>query len=146
MMKYVLTWLVLAAVFVIVIGGANWPGLHRMTVRGVSGQATVIELHPEFHNTVRYEYHVAGQTFQGQMQSWKPNPDLQQLSVGQPLVIYYDPEYPEKSVLGNPKPMLENETISVMLAATISPTFIVLAWSWRSSRKYANQRVNTQAV
>jgi hypothetical protein len=145
-MKYMLTWFALTVVFTIGIGSLNWPAYHRMAVRGISGQATVIELHPEFHNTVRYEYRVAGQTFRGQMQSWGPNPELRQLSVGQPLVIYYDSEHPETSVLGDPRPMLKNETVSVALAALLFPTFIVLVWAWRTSRKHANQRVTTQAA
>jgi len=145
-MRYVLTWLLLAAVFAIGIGSLNWPAYHRMALQGVLGQATVIELHPEFHNTVRYEYCVAGRTFRGQMQSWGPNPELQQLSVGQPLVIYYNPEHPEASVLGDPKPILKNETQSVALAALLFPTFIVLVWAWRSSRKHESGRVTTQAA
>lgn len=144
-MKYMLTWFVLAVVLTIGIGSLNWPVYHRMTMKGISGQATVIELRPEFHNTVRYEYRVAGQTFRGQMQSWGPNPELQQLSVGHPLVIYYDSEHPEVSVLGDPRPMLKNETVSVVLTALLTPTFIVLVWARRASREHANQRVNTQA-
>jgi hypothetical protein len=117
-----------------------------MSTQGVLGHATVTALHPEFHNTVSYEYRVAGQTFHGQMQSWKPNPELQELTVGQALVIYYDLEHPEKSVLGDPKPMLENETISVGLAGILFPTFIVLIWARKASRKHAEHRADTEPV
>jgi hypothetical protein len=140
-MKYVITWLVLAALFAVALGSINLRDYHRFLAQGVLGHATVTSLHPEFHNTVRYEYRVAGQTFHGQMQSWSPNPELQQLSVGQTLVIYYDPGHPEQSVLGDPKPMLENETISVGLAAILVPAFIVLAWARRTSRKHAARKL-----
>lgn len=143
-MKYALTWLVLAIVAAIGIGSLNWRSYRRMAARGVSTQATVIELLPQTHDTLRYEYHLAGRAFQGQMQSWPPNPPLGQLRIGQSLVIYYDPEHPEESVLGDPKPMLKNETISVALAAILFPTFLVVGWAWRTSRKHANQRVSTQ--
>ena len=145
-MRYVLTWLVLSAAVAIGIGSLNWTSYRRMAARRVSGQATVIELLPNIHNTLRYEYQVAGRTFQGQMQSWPPNPPLGQLGVGQPLVIYYDPEHPEQSVLGDPTPMLKNETMSVGLAAILFPTLLVAAWAWRTSRKYANQKVSAQAA
>ncbi len=136
-MRYILTWLVLAVVIAVGIGSLNWLSYRSMETRGVSGQGTVIELLPKIHNTVRYEYHVRGQSFEGRMQAWRPNPPLEQLSVGQSLVIYYDPEHPEKSVLGDPKGMIENETISVALATIIFSTFLVVAWA-RASRKHAH--------
>ena len=111
-MKYVITWLTLAVVTAVGIGSLNWPAYRRMVARGVSGKATVVELLPKNHNAVRYEYRVADHSFEGQMQSWQPNPRFAQLSVGQPLVIYYDPQHPAESVLGDPKPMLQNETIT----------------------------------
>src|SRR6266487_1811574 len=125
-MKYALTWLIVAVAVAIGIGSLNWRSYRRMAGPGVSGQGTVIELRPKIHNTLRYEYHVAGRAFEGQMQSWPPNPPLEQLSVGQSLVIYYDPEHPEESVLGDPKPILKNETISIVLAAVGVPTFLVV--------------------
>jgi hypothetical protein len=112
-------------------------------VRGVTGQAIVVELLPKNHNTLRYEYQVAGRTFQGRMQSWQPNPPLEQLSVGQPLVVYYDSEHPEESVLGDPKPIFKNEMISIALAAVGFPTFLVVVWAWRTSRNRANHRVSS---
>ncbi len=145
-MRYVITWLVLAVVIAIGVGSLTLLSYRRMAVRGASGQATVIELLPQIHNTVRYEYHVAGRTFQGQMQSWSPNPSLEQLAVGQSVFIYYDPEHPEASVLGDPKPMLKNETISVALAAFVVPTFLVAAWVWRVSRKHEDQGVINKAA
>ena len=145
-MRYAITWLVLAVVAAIGIGSLNWPAYRRLAVQGVSGEATVVELLPKIHNTVRYEYHFAGRTFQGQMQSWQPNPPSEQLSVGQPVIIYYDPQHPEESVLGDPKPMLKNEMVFIALAALIFPTFIVVVWAWRTPRHRAKQSITTQAA
>jgi hypothetical protein len=145
-MRYAIAWLALAAVVAIGIGSLNWPEYRRMAVRGISGHAIVVELLPKIHNSVRYEYYVAGRTLQGQMQSWQPNPPLEQLSVGQPLVIYYNPERPEESVLGDPRPILKNETVSIALAALGIPTFIVLVWAWRTSRHRVKQSITTQAA
>jgi uncharacterized protein DUF3592 len=122
-MKYVITWLGLAIVIAIGIGSLNWPTYRRIAARGVSTQAMAVELFPEIHNTVRYRYAVGGQAFEAQMQPWQPNPPLEQLSVGRSLVIYYDPQHPEASVLGDPKPILRNETISILLADFGVPTF-----------------------
>ncbi len=133
-MRYAITWCLLAATFVFGFGRLNWASFHRLTVQGVSGQATVIELLPKIHNTLRYEYHIAGHTFHGQMQSWPPNPPLEQLAVGQSVVIVYDPEHPENSALGDPHPMLENETISIAFIAIVFPTAIVIRWALIASR------------
>ena len=145
-MRYLIAWLALAVVVGIGIGNLNWPNYRRMVVRGVSGQATVVELLPKIHNTVRYEYRVARQSFQGQMQSWQPNPPLEQLRVGEPLVIYYDPGHPEDSVLGDPRSMLRNETISIALAAVGLPTLLIVGWAWRSSRKHEGHDLTEQAA
>jgi hypothetical protein len=99
------------------------------------GQGVVLELLPKIHNTVRYEYLVGGRKIEGQTQSSPPNSPLGQLKIGQSLIVCYDPEYPENSVLGYPKPILINEIVSVLLAATLGPTFIVTAWVWRRSRR-----------
>ncbi len=122
------------------IGSLNWPVYRRIATRGVAAGGTVIELLPNIHDTVRYEYRVGGKMFEGQMQSWPPNAPLEQLRTGQSLVVYYDPQHPEVSVLGDPKPMLKNETISVALAALVVPTFLVGVWAWRASRNRADQR------
>ena len=130
--KYVLLWLMVAAI-IVGIGSLNCPSLFRLVTRGVSSQGTVIALTPELHNTVRYEYHVAGEVITGQNQCWPPNPPLERLSVGQSVAIYYDPRNPKDSVLGNPKPMLENEIGSVLVAAVMIPTLITFAFAgwWR---------------
>jgi hypothetical protein len=132
-MKYAITWLLLVVVIAVGVGAINWPSYRRMAARGVSAKATVLELLPSVHNSVRYQYEVGGQTFEGQMQSWQPNPPLEHLVVGQPVVIFYDPQHPAASVLGEPKPILRNETISVLLAAFGVPTVAVLMWVWRAA-------------
>jgi hypothetical protein len=142
-MKYAIIWLVSAVVIACVIGSQNLPTFHRLAEKGVSEKATIVELLPQIHNTVRYEYQVAGQTFQGRMGSRQPNPPSEQLGVGQSVVIYYDPEHPEVSVLGDPKLMFSSETAPVMLAALIFPTFIVFVLAWR---EYEGKKVNSKAA
>ena len=138
-MRYAITWIVLAAGIAIGIGSVNWSFLNRIADRGVRSGANVIGFFPKTHNSLRYEYNVAGRSFQGQSQPSTPNPPAVQLAIGSAVVIYYDPEKPEDSVLGDPKPILLNETISILLAATIVPTFLVVVWAGRTSRKKAIQ-------
>jgi len=128
-MRYVIPWLVLAAVFAVGIGSLNWLTYYRLNARGVEAQAIVVELTPDAHGTVRVEYRVAGQAFREQMAPQEPNPPPGEIALGQALVVCYDPQQPESSVLGNPRPMLENETISVLLAALLFSTFVVVGWA-----------------
>lgn len=134
-MKYILVWLALSIALLVGLGRLNWPFYHRLTIHGVEGQGTVVELLPKIHGTLRYKYQVEGKTFEGQQQPWQPNPDLDRLRVGQSVVIYYDPAHPSDSVLGDPKPMLKNETISIAVAATIFPTMIIGSWRWQKRRR-----------
>jgi hypothetical protein len=131
-MKYAITWLALTVAIALGIGKLSWLEYRRLAVHGVRTQGLTIEILPMQHGTVRYEYHVDGRKFEGQTQPWPPNPEW--MSVGQTVVVYYDPEYPERSVLGDPRPILKNETISIALAALIGPTFIVLVWRFRRQK------------
>jgi len=145
-MRYVLTWVSLVVAVAIGFGSLNWWSYRRLADRGALTQATIIELMPKVHNTLRYEYHVAGRAFQGQMQSWPPNPTWDKLGIGQSVIIFYDPEHPETSVFGDPKPMLRNESISVALAAILFPTFLMAVWAWRTSRNHAEHSLNKRTA
>jgi len=124
-MKWAVLWLLLAVLFSVGVGSLNLPLLHRLVENGIRQEAIATKLTPEFHNTVRYEYQVKGTKFEGQTQSWRPNPPLSEIKVGQPLIIYYDPKNPSLSVLGDPTPMLTNEVVSVGMIAVAAPTVIV---------------------
>jgi hypothetical protein len=136
-MKYFLTWLALVAAVSMGLGSFNVPAFYRLTSRGVASPATVVEILPKIHNTVRYNYSIGGHSFHGSMQSWPPNPVIGELKVGQEVVIYYDREHPDNSALGAPNAMLENELASVILAALIVPTLIVLRIRWWIRRSRA---------
>jgi Protein of unknown function (DUF3592) len=139
-MKYATWWFVLAIAITAGIGSINLPTYRRLVVHGALGQATVLEVLPHDHNTLRYQYQVDGKRFRGQTQSWPPNPPLQQINLGQTVVIYYDPADPDVSVLGDPHGMLTNEIVSVGLAAIVLPTFLVIAWAGRQRISKAGRR------
>lgn len=130
--KYVIVWLVLALVFTVGVGCFNLPAFYKLSTLGVLGSATVTEVTPEYHNTLRYQYQVGGGTYQGRMQTWTPNPGLDQIKVGQQVVIYYDPKNPGLSVPGDPKRMLKNEILSVALVGLVFPSLIVGVWIHKS--------------
>jgi hypothetical protein len=112
-----------------------------MVLRYASTQAAVVELHPEFHGTARYEYHVGGRLFQGQTQPAAPNPPLAELRLGQSLVVFYDPEDPAKSVLGDPKLMLKTEPLSSIIATFCFLILVMITLAWRLSCYHTKQSI-----
>ena len=127
-LKYAVAWLVLMILFAALIGGLNWRTYWKLANRSVSVQGTVTQVLPEVHATVRYRYYVDGREYRGQTQPRPPNPALERLAEGATLTVWYDPEEPKISVLGVPSALLENETISVILAAVLFPTLILIVW------------------
>ncbi len=136
-MRYVFAWLALAVAVIVGFGSFNWLSYRRLALRGVRVGATVVELLPKDHNTMRYTYTVGGRSFTGKMQSRAPNPPLEQIQVTQSVVIYYDPEYPEISVAGDPVPILKNETITIALGVLMFPTLLVVVWAAKRTTRSA---------
>ena len=98
---------------------------------------------PNKFEILRYEYHVDGRTFQGEMTPWYPNPSFELLKAGQGLVIYYDPEHPERSVTGDPELFFSEETFTVEVYAVgfsiLFVVFLVLRKAFRIWRNRGKQ-------
>jgi hypothetical protein len=135
-LKYAVAWLVLSILFAALTGGLNWLTYWKLVHRSVSVPGTVIQVLPEMHATVRYRYHADGREYYGQAQPRQPNPPIERLAEGAMLTVWYDPEEPKISVIGLPSALLENETISVVSVAVLFPTFILLAWRYRTLSGY----------
>ena len=129
--EYGILWL-FAAVVIALLTGHNIPEYRRLAEFGVQATGTVTALTPQMHNTAGYKYSVTGREFQGSRGSWGPNPPLDEMHIGDQVVVYYDPRQPAVSVLGDPRPMLDNEITFVVLATLMMPTFIVLIMAFRN--------------
>ena len=133
--KHVRVWTVSAVVIAFLLWLINGPTFLRLTMHGAPASATAAEILPRTHATVRYTFLVADRRYEGRAQLWRPNPEINNVKVGDHLVAFYDPQNPEVSVLGYPKAMLENELGTIALAATIFPTFILFALRRHRSRR-----------
>jgi hypothetical protein len=137
---YLASWLVLAVLVATLMGSFNLRRYRAFVATGARADGVVIALTPENHNTVQYRYAVGGRGYEGQQTPWTPNPPTEELHIGQKVVVVYDPASPGTSVLGDPEPMLANETDTIVLGATVMPTVIVLSvcfGQWRARRKGA---------
>ena len=139
-MRYVAAWFVLAIMTALGLGSINWRFFHQIADRGVVTKGVVLELMPKIHDTIRYEFKAGGNTYAGRSSPWLPNPPVAEMKVGQAVIIYYDPLNPFHSVAGDPKPMLANETITVVLAALTVPILVVAACAKGISRFNAKRR------
>jgi hypothetical protein len=139
-LRYTAAWLALMMLFAMITGGFNWPTYWRLAHHSASVQGTVIQVLPKMHATAQYHYNVDGQEYQGQAQPRPPNPTIERLTDGATVTVWYDPEQPKMSVLGLPSGLLKNETISVLLTAILAPTFILLAWRYRTRQLVVRNR------
>jgi Protein of unknown function (DUF3592) len=74
----------------------------NLKTSGIPAKGTVISKEPENHQVVRYSYQVAQQTYGGIGHGGNGNPSFDSLSVGDSLLIFYDPASPSVSCLGYP--------------------------------------------
>jgi hypothetical protein len=129
-MQYAIIWMTLSCVTAISLAQIGWITYLRLVRQGIQTKGTVVQMFPESHALIKYEYEVGGRKFEGLTQSRPPNPPIRDLSIGQRLIVYYYPKDPAQSIIGSPHYQLRNETISIALVAIVLPTSIVLAWRY----------------
>src|SRR5919199_4250187 len=98
----VVVYLVLVAGFAFLLRSERWGALNSLAQHGTAVNATVLAIEPENHNTLLYSYEVGGKTYWGRGQIEDANVSSRILHVGDRLQILYDPQNPERSVLGDP--------------------------------------------
>jgi hypothetical protein len=139
---YVAAWACLAIASAVLMGMINLPLYWTLAKRGVPVTGSVMEITAKIHNTVRYQYVVAGQTYNGQARPFPPNAATQQQKEGAELSVYYDPQSPNRSVLGAPGLMLHNEIIFVISEAIFMSSsvlfffFFILLPNYRRNWSY----------
>ena len=124
---------VLAVGIVFVLGGINWLRFYQLANAGVATQGWVTAKEPQNHQNVHYAYSVGSQTYHGIGHAGFRNPEFGALKVGEQVIVFYLPMKPAVSCLGTPKDLLVNETISIGLAALLTPLFLIWASTRRSS-------------
>src|SRR5215475_10046603 len=113
--RYLIVWLLLtvgALVFGILV--LRWPIYHALAVDGVATRGKVAAKEPENHRFVRYSYVVGGIPYNGIGSAGFGNPEFEEISIGDEVIVYYNPETPQISFLGDPKHQLESITRGVV--------------------------------
>ena len=89
---------------------------------------------PNNHRTVHYSFEVDGKAHSG-AQEGGVSQDVPGFSSNcNGNVVFYLPDDPSVSCIGDPAPMFNNEVISIPLPMLTFPPFALLGWRWRSPR------------
>ncbi|CEO87885.1 DUF3592 domain-containing protein [Syntrophaceticus schinkii] len=124
----ILIWLILAIITFALLGTqiSRLPKYFKLTLTGVQTQGFIIKLEPTHHRAVYYSYEVGGRsytdTFGG---AGSGNPKFEDIKIGDPVLVYYLPENPSISGLGDPSYKFITESISVLTVSMVVPAIII---------------------
>ena len=134
-MLYTAIWLLSSAGFAAFgITYLNVPKFYRLAKDGMSIEGWVVAKEPLNHQTVRYSYVIGTQTNHGAGNAGNGNPPFDQLNIGDPVRVSFNPNSPSESYLGDPTSELSSLTRGVILIA-LFPTVVVFAYSIQRRKK-----------
>src|SRR6266478_3342657 len=123
-MLYTAIWLLSSAGFAAFgITYLNVPKFYRLAKDGISVDGRVVAKEPLNHQTVHYSYLVATQTYYGAGNAGNGNPPFDQLRIGDPVRVSFNPNNPSESYLGDPTSELNSLTRGAILIA-LFPTVV----------------------
>jgi hypothetical protein len=131
MKRFLLLWLVGAVLIAVGIGSISIPLLYSLVRRGVPTCGTVTGREPANHNSVHYFYEVDGKTYVGVQQGGAGGQSADYSTDCMGYVVYYLPQNPQRSCIGQPGPMLTNEIVPITLAMLSFPPIALFAWRRR---------------
>jgi len=136
--KYLVLYLTLAIAIALFLGSINWMTYYQLSKNGIGTKAVVMKTNCSNHMTFSYRFDFNGQSIESFGGDGYGNPSCDTLKPGDPVLIYYLPSQPEINVSGDPKERLNNETISIAMAALIFPALLVFAINrWAKKQKQA---------
>ena len=107
--------------FVYSIGylGLGQERLDALTNFGIQSRGKVVAKQPQEHRTVIYSYRVSDVDWTGVGRAGRGNPEFDELVVGQDVAVYYDPQNPADSILGDPRPLRDSGGIFLKQVAIV---------------------------
>lgn len=85
----------------------------------------------ETHNLIKYEYQVGSNTFTGGGYSGDIDKDFSQVGIGEKVKVFYSPDNPSFSSIGNPKSLFySNLRMSIFLS--LMPSLVVLGFKLKT--------------
>lgn len=100
--------------------------IQRFVDRGVRIRGKVISLNEEDHRLITYSYSVGNVTFEGSGNAGSGNPEFEEISIGDELIVFYDRQKPGDSILGFPQDDLVRAEQMVVVVAVLLPIFPII--------------------
>lgn len=123
----ILVWLALTVICSAVgFVALDWLKWHNLAEHGVEVEGRVVAKEPQNHRFIRYSYAVGGDTYSGAGSAGRGNPEFEQLSVGDQVKVFYDPDNPKESILGDPQEQATSITRGVLFLAIVGPLFALI--------------------
>jgi hypothetical protein len=97
----------------------DWSEYHHLARNAIKTVGHVTSKEPENHNFVRYSFRTDHRSFSGLGSAGGENPEFEQLEIGTQVNVYYDPQNPSLSFLGNPKQQAESATRGVIFTSLV---------------------------
>lgn len=101
----------------------NQDDIQQFTEKGIAVYGKVTSKEPDNHQVVRYSYNVGDRRYTGAGNAGRGNPNFDQIQIGQQIIVYYDSENPEKSILGYPQYYASTNHIGVLFVTIFFPVF-----------------------
>lgn len=93
----------------------------HMAKVGVLAEGTVIGKDRENHATITYAYVIRGSEYRGTGHNIGNFSSIDQVQLGDRFAIYYDPDKPEMSVLGDPRDDLASQYTGILFLTIALP-------------------------
>jgi hypothetical protein len=107
------------------LGQRNLKKYRNLAENGMKSEiANVASKEPNNHEFVRYNYQVNSVEYSGTGSSGNGNPKFVQLEVGDKVMVFYDQNSPDTSILGNPKLWLKQEEEFVFYGSLVMAIFL----------------------
>lgn len=143
-------WLGITCIFALFATSKLDPGKYRgLASKGVAVQGRVTGKEPENHQFLVYSYTVGQAVYSGKGNAGRGNPSFEQLKVGDPVKVYYDPDSPQISFLGDPIEQSASVSKAVIFMTILGPIILVMGlvlkgWlPWITPRSSANPSRDT---
>ena len=130
---YALLYLLLACAITVGLGSMNIPTELDLALHANMADGVIIKLSCEQHATVIYRIDLNGRHYVGQDQT--RDDDCGRVRLNDRVAVWYLPDHPETNTLRVPSGALENELISVALAATVLPAVVLWVAAARLRRR-----------
>jgi hypothetical protein len=117
-------WFLLTLLFACLgLAALDWRRLDRLSGYDNVAEGRVTAKEPGNHQLVRYSYQAGQRAYSGSGNAGGVNPPFDRLNIGDRVTVFYNPQDPSESFLGDPKEHVSSLKAGVIFLAVVGPLF-----------------------